>query len=72
MNDPENVFDVISAIQQGDFDVVHQAIELHHITATAQDLEGMVASPRSSSSLLYLIADLLRSNYSYEVYLPMV
>ena len=42
MNDSENVFDVISAIQQGDFDVVSQAIDQGHVTATAHDKAGSV------------------------------
>ena len=40
MDDPENVFDIISAIQQGDADLVRQAIEMHHVTPSARDQGG--------------------------------
>ena len=40
MNDSENIFDVISAIQQGDYEVVSQAIDQGHVTATAHDKAG--------------------------------
>ena len=40
MNDSENIFDVISAIQQGDYEVVSQAIDQGHVNATAHDKAG--------------------------------
>ena len=40
MNDIEDVVDVISAIQDGDIEVVIQAIQLNHVTASARDQEG--------------------------------
>jgi hypothetical protein len=40
MNDSENIFDVISAIQQGDYEVVSQAIDQGHVAATAHDKAG--------------------------------
>jgi hypothetical protein len=42
MDDIENIVDVISAIEEGDEDVVRKAVELHHVTATAQDQEGAI------------------------------
>lgn len=42
MNDSESVFDVISAIQQGDVEVVRQAIDQGHVTASAHDKAGNV------------------------------
>jgi hypothetical protein len=42
MNDMEDVFDVITAIQEGDIEVVSQAIEQNHVTAAAQDQEGSI------------------------------
>lgn len=43
MDDIENVTDVISAIQEGDYDVVSQAIDQGHVTATALDQEGSIS-----------------------------
>jgi hypothetical protein len=40
MDDPENVFDIISAIQQGDADLVRQAVEMNHVTPSARDQGG--------------------------------
>jgi hypothetical protein len=40
MDDPENVFDIISAIQQGDVDLVRQAVEMNHVTPAARDQGG--------------------------------
>ena len=42
MNDLENVFDVICAIQQGDAEVVQQAFYAGHVTASAHDKAGNV------------------------------
>lgn len=40
MDDPENVFDIISAIQQGEADLVRQAVEMKHVTPSARDQGG--------------------------------
>ena len=40
MNDVEDVIDVISAIQEGDFELVSLAIKEQHVTAAALDQEG--------------------------------
>lgn len=42
MDDIENVIDVITAIREGDYEVVSQAIDQNHVTATAQDQEGKI------------------------------
>ena len=50
MDDIEDVIDVISAIQEGDYEVVSQAIEQNHVSAAARDQEGSIHSFDSSDS----------------------
>ena len=70
MNDIEDVVDVISAIQDGDIEVVIQAIQLNHVTASARDQEGSIIISKETLQQLLLSSSKKACNHYCHISLP--